>query len=75
MELRGIGTTRQRRPVGAIPPTPLENRVQRSITIDSTVGSHSNLFPEFPEAVFDGVMMNRYDIATVSGRTIPPTPL
>ena len=75
MELRGIDTTRRRRPVGAIPATPLENRVKRSITIDPTIGSRSNVFHEFPEAVFDGVMMNRYDTATASGRTIPPTPI
>ena len=59
MELHGIDTTSRRRPVGAIPPTPLENRVKRSITIDPTVGSHLNFFHEFPEAIFDGVMMNR----------------
>ena len=33
---------------GAIPPTALENRVKRAITIDPTVGSRSNFFPEFP---------------------------
>ena len=44
MELRGIGTTLRRRPAGAVPPTPLENRVKRSITIDPTVGSRSNFF-------------------------------
>ena len=71
----GIGTTQRRRPVWAVPPTTLENRVKRSITIDPTVGSHSNFFHEFPEAIFDGVMMNRYDTATASDRTIPPTPL
>ena len=68
MELCGIGTTRGRRPVGAIPPTALENRVKRSITIDPTVGSRSNFFREFPEAVFEGVVWNRYDTLTVSGR-------
>ena len=68
MELRGIGTTRCRRPVGAIPPTTLENRVKRSITIDPTVGSRSNFFHEFPEAVFDGVAWNRYDTLTAFGR-------
>ena len=68
MELRGIGTTRCRRPVGAIPPTAQENRVKRSITIDSTVGSRSNFFHEFLEAVFDGVAWNRYDTLTASGR-------
>ena len=69
MELRGIGTTRRRRPVGAIPPTTLENRVKRSITIDPTVGSRSNFFHEFPHAVFDGVAWNRYDTLTPSGRS------
>ena len=68
MELRGIGTTRQRHPVGAIPPTTQENRVKWSITIDPTVGSRSNFFHEFLEAVFDGVTWNGYDIATTSGR-------
>ena len=68
MELRGIGTTRGRRPVRAIPPTALENRVKRSITIDPTVGSRSNFFHEFPEAVFGGVEWNRYDTGTASGR-------
>ena len=55
MELRGIGPTRLRRPVGAIPPKAQENRVKRSITIDPTVGSRSNVFHEFPVAVFEGV--------------------
>ena len=61
MELRGMGTTRRRRPVGAIPPTSQENRVKRSITIDPTVGSFLNFFNEFLEAIFDGVAWNRYD--------------
>ena len=68
MEWRGIGTTRWRRLVQAIPPTALENRVKRSITIDPTVGSRSNFFREFPEAVFKGVAWNRYDTLMVSGR-------
>ena len=68
MELRGIGTTRQRHPVGAIPPTTQENRVKWSITIDPTVGSRSNFFHEFPEAVFDGVAWNGYVTAMVSCR-------
>ena len=63
-----MGTTRRRRLVGAIPPTTQENRVKRSLTIDSTVGSRSNFFHEFPEAVFDGVAGNRYDTPTASGR-------
>ena len=67
MELRGIGTTLRRRPGGAIPPTTLENRVKRSITIDPTIGSRSNFFQEFLEAVFDGVAWNRYDTLTASG--------
>ena len=68
MEVHGIGTTRRRRPVGAIPPTTLENRVKRSITIDPTVGSRLNFFHEFSEAVFDGVAWNQYNMATMSGR-------
>ena len=68
MDLRGIGTTRLRRPVGAVTPTPLENRVKRSITIDPTVGSRSNFFQVFPEPVFDGVVWNQYDTPTASGR-------
>ena len=68
MELRGIGTTRQRRLVGAIPPIAQENRVKMSITIDLTVGSRLNFFHEFPEAVFRGVAWNRYDMPTTSGR-------
>ena len=68
MELRGIETTRQRRPVAAIPTTAQEIRVKRSITIDPTVGSLLNFFHEFPEAVFDGVAWNRYDKLTTSGR-------
>ena len=47
MELHGIGTTLRRRPVGAIPPTTLENRAKRSITIDPTIGSRSNVFTSF----------------------------
>ena len=68
MELSGIGTTQRRLPVGAIPPTALKNRVKRSITIDPTVGSRSNVFREFPEAIFDGVTWNRYNTSTASGR-------
>ena len=68
MELRGIGTTQRRRPVGAIPSTTLVNRVNRSLTIDPTVGSRSNVFHEFSEAVFDGVAWNRYVTPTASGR-------
>ena len=68
MGLRGMGTTQRRRPVGAIPSTVLENRVKRSITIDPTVGSHSNFFHEFPKAVIDGVAWNRYNTPTTSGR-------
>ena len=45
-----------------IPPTTQENRVKRSITIDPTVGSRSNFFHEFLEAVFEGVAWNRYEI-------------
>ena len=69
MELCGMGTTRRRRLVGAIPPTTLENRVKRTITIDPTVGSRSNFFHEFPKAVFDGVVWNRYDKLPASGRS------
>ena len=68
MELRGIGTTRQRRPVGAIKPMTLENGVKWSITIDPTVGSRCYVFYEFSEVVFDGVAWNRYDTLTPSGR-------
>ena len=68
MELRGIGTTRRRRPVGANLPTVLQNRVKRSITIDPTVGSRCFVFYEFSEVVFDGVAWNRYDKPTASGR-------
>ena len=68
MKSRGIGTTSQLRPVEAIPPTALENRVNRSLTIDPTVGSLSNFFHEFPQAVFDGVAWNQYDTLTASGR-------
>ena len=68
MELRGIGTTRQRHLVGAITPTTLENGVKWSITIDPKVGSRSNFFHEFLEAVFDGVAWNRYDKLPASGR-------
>ena len=68
MELHGIGTIQRQRPVGAIPPTALENRVKRSITIDPIVGSRSNFFHEFSEAVFDGVAWNQYDTPTASGR-------
>ena len=68
MEWRGIGTTRRRRPVEAIPPTTIENQGKMFITIDPTVGSRSNFFHEFVEAVFDGVEFNRYDTATTSSR-------
>ena len=48
MELRGIGTTIRRRPVGALPPIALENEGKMFITMDPTVGSRSNFFHEFP---------------------------
>ena len=69
MELRGIGTTRRRRPVGALTPTALENLVKTSITIDPTVGSRSNFFHEFSKAVFNGVAWNQYDTPTASDRS------
>ena len=53
----------------------LENRVKSSITIDPTVGSRSNFFHQFLQAVFDGVAWNRYDTLTASGGAIPPTAL
>ena len=59
MEQRGIDTTRRCRPVGAIPPTGLEYRFKRFVSIVPTVGSRSNFFQEFPEAVFVGVVWNR----------------
>ena len=68
MELRGIGTTRRYRPVGANPPTRLEYVVKRSVSRDPNVGSRSNFFHEFLEAVFDGVARNRYDTTMPSGR-------
>ena len=68
MELHGIGTTRRRRPVEAIAPTTLENQVKWSLTIDPIVGSRSNFFHKFPEAVFNGVAGNRYDTPTTSDR-------
>ena len=68
MQWHGIGMTSLRRPIGAIPPTTLENRVKRSITKDPTVGSRLNFFHEFSEPVFDGVAWNRYDKPTVYGR-------
>ena len=52
MELRGIGTTRRRRPVGAIPPTGPEYRFQRSISIDPTIGSRSNFVSQDSEGCF-----------------------
>ena len=57
----------------AIPPTRSEYRIKSSITIDPTVGSISNCFYEFPEAVLHGVAWNRYYRTTMSGRAIPPT--
>ena len=75
MEGRGIGMTQGRRPVGAIPPTALENRVNRSITIDPTVGSRSNVFTSFRRPY----LMELGGIGTTQGRRpvgpIPPTPL
>ena len=68
MEQRGIDTTRRCRPVGAIPPTGLEYRFKRFVSIVPTVGSHSNFFHEFPEAVLDGVASKRYDTPMPSGR-------
>ena len=68
MELRGIGSTRRRCTVGDIPPTGVQYRLKRSLSKDPTVGSRSNFFHEFPEAVFDGVAWNRYVTAMVSCR-------
>ena len=62
MELRGIGTTRRRRTVGAIPPTRPEYPVKRSVSIGPTVRSRSNFFShKIQEVVFDGVASNLYD--------------
>ena len=41
---------------------------QQVQTIVPTVGSRSNFFHDFPEAVFDGVAWNRCDALTASGR-------
>ena len=68
MELSGIGTTRQWRPVRTNTPTAIENLVKTSITIDPTVGSRSDCFDEFSEAVFLGVARNWYDTPTASDR-------
>ena len=68
MELSGIGTTRQWRSVRTNTPTAIENLVKTSITIDPTVGSRSNFFDEFSEAVFNGVAMNQYVTPTASDR-------
>ena len=68
MELRGIGTTCQWCPVGAITPTALENLVKTSVTIDPTIGSRSNFFDEFSDAVCNGVVQNWYDTPTASDR-------
>ena len=63
-----VKTVRHVDPVGAIPPTRLEYRVKRSVSLDPTVGSRSNFFNEFLEAVFNGVARNRYDTTMSSGR-------
>ena len=68
MKLRGIGMTRRRRPVEAIAPIALENKVKWAITIDPIVGSRSNFFHRFSKAVFNGVAWNRYDTPTASDR-------
>ena len=60
--------TRRRRPVGAITPTPLQNRGKMYITIDPIVVSCSKFFHKFPEAVFDEVAWNPYDTPMTSGR-------
>ena len=75
MELSGIGTTRQWRPVRTNTPTAIENLVKTTITIEPTVGSRSNFFDEFLKAVFHGVAWKRYDNRTAFGRAIPPTTL
>ena len=59
----------------AIPPTTREYRVKRSVSLDPTVGSRSNFFHEFPEAVFDGGAWNWYDTLAASGLGHPPTAL
>ena len=68
MEYRGIDTPRGCRLVGAIPLTGPEYKFKRSVSIDPTVGSLSNFFHEFPEAVLDGVEWKRYDTPMPSGR-------
>ena len=42
--------------------------MKKPVSIDPTVGSRSNFFHEFPEAVLDGVARNRYDTPMLSGR-------
>ena len=59
MKLRGIGTTRRRCPVAAIPPKGLEYRLKKSV---------SKFFHVFLEAVFHGVAWNRHYTSMVFGR-------
>ena len=47
LELRGIGTTRPRRPIWAIPLTVLEYRLKMSVSNGPTVGSRSKFFTCF----------------------------
>ncbi|KAL3605021.1 hypothetical protein D5086_005880 [Populus alba] len=56
----------------AIPPPRQECRIKRSISLDPNVGSRSNFFHEFPEAVSYGVAWNRDDTRTTSCRASPP---
>ena len=60
--------TRRCRPVGTIPPTGLEYRFKRFVSIDPTVGSRSNFFHECPKAFLDGVAWNRYTTPMLYGR-------
>ena len=68
MELRGIGTTRRRRTVGAIPPTRREYRVERSVSIDPTVGSRSNFVSQDSGGYFRWSSVESVRPSTASGR-------
>ena len=73
MEFCGIGTTRRRLPVWAFPQKGLELRLQRSVSKDPTIGSHSNLFTCF----WSLFSMELHGIGTSRRRrlvwAIPPT--
>ena len=61
--------------IRAKPPRRLEYRLKSSISLDPTVGSHSNIFRSFHGLFSFGLALHRYYTPTISVRAIALRPL